>query len=693
MNRLLTTALILLCALVSLKAQSIVAVDTIAYTATQIVAEPDPNNGEYTFALLGTDTLGNDWKAQINYHADSMYGTFTDSVFDLTGTGKSFNWLRKPDNDTYVRFFKHIDATISDLDGATVISVNALIQDYGEWKRVLIEGVIPAPAPLDTIETDLGVVAVVPNTFFGSLIMEAQNAAYSLEFGVMGRTTLAAGTYYRTELIRPDFVRASGDTIKAKTAQLEVSNSAVQGQYDLMLDLLSTADTLYRIAMHTTPLVASDTIVIRCEAGQLIDMTSTYGLYQIYGESTDYNVALSVRPAVIEKSMLTIPQDSIYLDFTTIALRQDLSTIRVQQAEAIIVPDTADAHRRTIYADLFGADGILYQVSWEFGNTSLTAAADTIDIQCGDYVGRLDYTGEPGWLGLVLGNDDADIHATFYNGYQMTGFFTNDYFSFDNSYVTTYSAEDSLIRFSNVGMAECRMDSIGDTLLIRLDAITVSNIMYRFTARLLPLRCMTGDSVSYTLDINDEVDMVALRTAGGNQAPLYKMQLRHADSWTAAGEPVGDYEMWTFAFEQDSVDGVAGKYGYAAGTLDATVQHTLYEKGTEVYLAALAGTLTIDVVRSVTVNLGTMLYRTHIYQITSRFVGVNNMLYSLSGANVLVCADYDSGQLVELTETELSDLETILGGEGLRVRKVLRNGMILLETEDATYTPTGQRVR
>lgn len=367
MKKLFLILLLLLSVTATLHAEEIVAADTLAYTATRIESEPDPNQQQYVFALWGT-TDGVDYKIQINYHAPSMYGTFTDEDFDLAGSGKNYNFIRTADG-MKVWFFKHLDVTIANLSIGTQIDINGLIDVFGQWRRVLVQGLIPASAPSDTLNIDLGQLAIVPNTFFDYTMLEARNDDYSLAFGLPGQSSLEAGTYYRTELLRPDFVRLPSDTIAPVDAQLLIADSTVVGLKQLRLDLLSDDNVLYRIHMHTDVIVARDTVQISFDEPQLIDLELNYNLFQFVGQGPLYQVAVAVRPEVIHESMLQIPGELIDLSYTRVFDVSSQQIVSIQQATARVELD-ADGNGQTLYADLLGTDWTRYLVAMHFQKES-----------------------------------------------------------------------------------------------------------------------------------------------------------------------------------------------------------------------------------------------------------------------------------------------------------------------------------
>lgn len=691
-------------------AQAVVAADTLSITVNSIVPELNPNINDYTFSFYGSDNTGKSQKVQIRYNSPSMYGTFTNNDFynwdGSQGTG-SYNYIRRTDSDLGFYAFKNeLTAIVADSVGATILDVNGLINVYGKWTRVLLHGVIPAPAPDDTISLDLGQATVIPMDQFGYtyLRIDAANPTYSLAFGIAGLNALQAGTYYQSEMLRPDLVQLPDDTIPMSNALLVVTNRT-DGYHDLSLDLLSESNILYHISMHTGEVIATDTIEVVCPNGLIQNLTEMYGIYQLAGVSSNYQIAIGLTPGVIEQSQLAFTNDSVSLAHTRILDVAGERLIQIQQASGWFEPDsTAFLPRMLVHADLLAITGTLYRVTFPVGGSQMPVATDTTYVDCGDYVGRLDYTYGAGYLALVVGNEDVDAHVLVYNGLQMTGSFGTDMFVYESedyqSHITIYNDPNVDYLFSDIQAAEMRMDSIGDTVHIQLNVVTKSLHMFCFTANLLPTYALSDSEVTYTINtpILDDGAMVAIRLDKFGNEQTFRLQFQRSDNWDEEGQPVGDdYEFWNFIFMQDSVDGMGGTYGYSAGTLMEDAFHYIVEHGTEILLAPMAGTLTLNVGSAVTIPaaaLGTATdYHTHLYSVQADMVMQNGIIYHLTGTNFLLCIDLITEQWVELSEQVITAIDEVLAPEHMRVKKVLRNGMLLIETTDATYNLHGTRVK
>lgn len=689
----LCTMLFALCTL--LFAEHIPA-DTISFTATKVVSEPDPNNQNYCFTFVGP-VDGFDWKMQLDYYADSMYGTIGDEECRLPkGGGANMNWVRKEDGKYNIFYGYHVEATVATDGLNTIIDVEGLYREnkWGStdttWHYVKVHAVEKAVEPKRTVDITMGWVAVIPNAFLEYIILNSQNEDYSLAFGVSRISELKAGTYYSADLIRPDFVElATGDTIRPLTAQLEVTDAETPGQFDLMLSLLSTDSVMYHLAMYTDMPEPTDTVRVTCRNSKIMDYTMEYGFLYVTGQSADYQMGLALNPEAFSQDRFEA--SDVNLSFTQIVYHNE-QVIRVHSAWGTIGED--EKGLPLINASLFGVDGVLYEAAFVCGG--LPFATDTTVITCGDKgVVRVDYTQGEGRMGLVLmgktdTQNEAQVYLFFRNDYEMNTFLTKDAFDYERSYITT--VEGTSIVFHDLAAAEMALQKDAEGVLsIQVEAVGINSVLYQVSASMAPKYFLTGngmDVVEYTIDSEDEGSLMAAVRDGYT----YQLQFQRADEWDE-GVPVGSFEAWSFVFTQDTIDGITGKYAYSDGTLDLNERHTLQEDETEILIAPIDGSLSLQATGQVIVPgevIGrTTDYKTHMYQIEALFMGENNMVYHLLGSNYLLCLDDATGDFVELTEDRITALDEALAPQGLRVRKVLREGMLLLESTEGTYHISG----
>ena len=669
------------------QASDIIATDTIQLMYPEVVSELDPNNETYVFTFKGADAKGAKWRVQIKYTAPSMYGIFEDSDFynfDGSEGEGTYNYIRTDDGMSFFAF-KHLSANVQYYADSTVIDVNGLCQNRSnQWERVLVHASVPTPAPKETLYEDLGQVVAIPNALYQTLTLSAANEQYSLLFGIGTKMVLEAGTYYIADLLKPQFVDlAKNDTIEPLSSQLVVRDTT-DGYFSMQLDLYTSDDILYVLKMHTGKMEMQDTVVIDCQSGEVLENT-LFDMFQFYGETQEYSVAVSVKRGAVADKMQVIPADSILLSYTAVAHKSDFETISAVEAEVSL--DDEGEGKKTVHASLYGINKTLYKVSIPLGYSFLPEAKDTISIDFGEGVGRVDYTHGVGLVGFVLASEteDIDVHVSVANGLRLSGTIDPDYFNYEGCYITTYTEEST--RFTDITSAQMQLDSVGDVLHITLDAVGVNDTLYHMTAYLTPKYALTGSEVAYSVDLADQVDLIALTA----DSLIYRMQLQRADQWTEEYEPLGNVELWNFRFLAAGRNGIAGTYGYNAGDLDDTQYMALVEDGTEIYLAPVGGTLTLTSKEKLVLNLDGITYKTHYYGVEARILAENNIIYHLTGDNILLCLNNETGELVELSEGEILAIGEALQEQGFVIRKVLRNGQLLIERSEGAYNIQGMR--
>lgn len=696
-------------AMVNTMAQSVVANDTLYVTVDSISHQPDPNKGEYGVEFFGMDSNGKRQKVAIRYESESEFGTFSNSDFynwnGEHGSG-SYNFIREQNNsDKFFSFTEELTVSVTDSLGAIVYDLNGIYKYFGRT-RVLLHAVIPAPVPDDTVSVDLGVVSVIPNAFLQYIELHAANSEYSLATGIMGRRALAAGTYYMADLLRPELVTADGDTIMPASAELTIT-TADAGQLDLVMSLLDEDNVLYLLSMHTGTVEITDTVVVNCASGQVI-YNQIYDMFQFQGQSAEYVAVLSVSPGVLTNdSVVDVPVDSIQLTMTSVIDLTDSSMVHIFDAHATVTVDPSNTRHTIVSATMLGVNGVCYEVTIPIGFSIMPEAKDTVTVDCGEGVIRVDYTRGIGMVGLVLshqvGEEVRSANVVFYTGAGLGGWYENEDFDYEANnamYVQRVWVDDSgpndTIRTytSFITVAQMQIDSINDTIHISLDAYAHNDTLYHFTAWMSPKQALTGDEHDYSVTTNDDCAMIGIRysTESENQY-VYELGIQRA-VLDAEGEIDGNAEIWNFLVLQTDWDGIQGEYGYSDGNMDDTQYHVIYEGGTEIYLAPVAGTLHITAMQQMSLMLpGMGIYRLWLYAVNAKILAENGQFYNVTGQTYMFCIDGVTEQMVELTEDVLTAIDEVLSEQGLRVKKVLRNGMILLESADHAYTISGQLVR
>lgn len=691
-------ALILLLALIfsgSISAipTEITAKDTLVLNLPAVTLEQQRNAGVMTniFTFVGTGSDGKQWSSQIEFNADSIFGEWKDNDFynwDGSHGSGSFNFLRQANSD--IVFYAYKEALTAHItkneQETTLIDVNGLINVWGSWRRVLIHAEIAAPAPEDTVYADLGVAAVIVNSFFGTTIIEGKNDTYHLAFGITG-TELEDGTYLMGNMLKPELILLPADTIEPADANVVISTRA-DSEKEIVLTMLSTENILYIISMHTGQLPITDTVAIDCRASEIRDYSLEYQLFEVSGQATGYNVAVAIAADYWNNLLAgdTLTNKQLVMNYTSIADMQTEAIVRIFDAKVSL--QMIEQNKGILYANLKGVNGTLYQVTMPIGFSYLPEAKDTVNIDCGEGVGRIDYRQGIGYIGLILYKQGvADAQVVLYNGMSLLGTFTPEYFDYEQCRIM--EVRDTVLVFHDIKAAQITLDSIHDTLHITLDAVAINDTLYHMTAWMGPKRCLTGDSVSYNIGTDNNVHMVALRAPapGEEDADIYHINFQRGVSEDS--EIARDAEIWNFGIWQEDVDGVEGIYGYSEGTMDDRLYHTIYEDGVEIYLAPVAGTMEIEVVEEITIPYEGGEYNTHIYTIVSDFVAENGVLYHLSGTNYIICADAETGVLIELTEQLLTALTEALSEKGYRVEKILRDGQLIIVSGGKEYDVMG----
>lgn len=657
--------------------------DTLSFTTTNVLSEPDPNAGKYNITLFSEDK---EWRTQINYHTNTMYGSWVDEDFNLVegGDGKNYNYIRPAKNDMVFYSYQTLRAEVRVEKGATLIDINGLIKDGSNWRRVLVHGIIPTVQPKDTVAVDLGHAFVTPNLFYQYYMLEGHNADYNLTLGIM-TDSLRDGTYYAADLLMPVLSTAKGDTIAAKDATLTLTHKEGIGQYNLQL--LSQALTLYDITFDDSEpeIIPTDTIQITCAYSQLSDYTVMYGIYQLYGENGEYAVSIGLQKEAVDNSYRELKRKDFDLTHTMLAKLGSQDVVHIVNANASIVDDGNKKY--TLCADLFTNDAHLYQVSMPIGRSSMPAGKDTVDWDFGYHVGRVDYTQGLGYIGLVgTMAGVCDIHTVFYHGGSLSGEIGIDLFDYEGTYVTLY--KDTIVKFIDVKMATAQLDSVGDELHIQMQMLDINSTLYRIKMILSPKQWLHGQD--FQLDYTENVQMVAIQLAKQDSVSAYVVQFQHADAWTQDDEPIGDQHIFSFMLLQNGIDGISGEYGYSAGNLNPNYYHTIVEDSCEILLGPVAGTLRIVAQDEQVIPLEPgKRYKTHWYEIESDIMAENGELYHISGLNVLLCIDTD-GQFVELSEKAWQGLKETLEAQGHTIEKIYRNGQVIIRLDDKEFTTTGQ---
>lgn len=672
MKRTFITWLIIILASLQLgisKAQT-VAKDTITFTTENVVAEPDPNKQNYIFTLYSMDEA---WKVQLNYYAESMFGSFGNEDFRLSGEGKYYNFARNPKNDMVFYSFTDMQVTVADELTQYRITANCLTSSR---TRFLMEGIVKVPQPTDTIASDLGYASATQNSYFGTYVFAAENDAFRLQYGMVGQELI--GTFYTADLLKPELHdKLTGQDIEVISAQA-VHTQAENDTIRMTLDLLSSDLKLYHLTMYNAPrqIEVTGEEDILAMGMEVRDVSEMYGCVQILGESLDYYVSLAIKAEAADRKsedgVIHWSMSDFIMPYTFIMRKADGSTLDLEQISAVM---SLDENRQTmVKAEGLCADGMLYHITMK-GGALVIAPKDTVSVDFGS-VAVLDYSKGLGIIGLGGVVPDRYQLRIYLDATRLDGTFTSDDCLMDMTDIMvvnglTYQFHDAMDIKANFSPAD------DGAIRADIDLLAADTVLYRTTMIIPQLQCMQ-EGKRYDLG---EFDMVALYEGNDNGWSEYNLQFqRGAEDFEENGN---EAEAQFFSFYLGSEGpGLSGEYGYSEGNLAEDEYHLFYEQGAEVRVGPVAGTLTIEPfdVLNIDIPEEDFHYRANIYDTAFRFLGQNGVIYEGLGRQFLLCIDTE-GELHEITETELASLRTTLAEHGYKVRKLLRGGRLIIEKE------------
>lgn len=694
--RTLTTNLffliMMLCAFVTkANAQtSVTAKDTVRFVAERVVMEDDPNNRNYIFSLYSPD---GQWKIQINYFADSMFGTFTTEDFNLSGSGRNYNYVRNPKNDMVFYSFTEMDVEVTDNATTYDIKANCLASNK---TRFIVEGSVNVAIPTDTVHIDLGYANVVSNPFYGIYTLSAENDDYHLEYGVVGESLL--GTFYRADLLMPELTdRTTGQKISIVNATALHTQDA-DGTKRFAIDLISEDLICYSLKMFNAPIEVDVKEEIDVDLGTncaLQDLTEMYGCYQFGGQNEEYGVAIALTPEAIESGRREWGMDDIYLPYTTVLRMADGARPTIHDVKANF---SAEGYLATLLADILCLDGTLYHV--RMGLQLPGYVPDPIDTVELDYgrVAVVDYTKGMGTIGLGGVLPGKSQMRLYLNAHNLEGDFTTDDIIPDLCDVMIANGDS--FKFRDAWDVKTHVTRDADNVLhFDVHMLCKDSVMYHATMYLPPLRCLpsstTGtEQVDYTLSSDDGYSLVALREGTDGNYSEYTLQFGNAEVlYDDDDNPYYDGTLFSFYLGHDG-PGLAGEYGYSAGTLANDEPHLFFEDHTEVRVAPEAGTLTVTPLKPITVYIEGLRYNTTVYSLEFHFVGQNGVIYNGTGSDYLICiaddGDDDNIHYVEIKEPLVDSINAALAEQGYTVRKTLSpDGRMLIATPNGNYNLNG----
>lgn len=651
----------------------------ISFSTDNAKMEDNPKQHNYCISIFSPD---GQWKLQLNYHSDSMFGTFGNDHFDLNGDGRYYNFARNPKNDMV--FYSFTDMVVTVTDEGTLYRVKADCKTKNSM-RFLVEATIAAPKAKESRSDNLGYARIVPNVFYGTIEVHAENDNYKLSYGIAGNEL--EGTFYRADLLMPELTeKKSGRAIPVITA------TAVHKQEgertEMAIDILSEDLVMYHLEMWNGPheVEVEEEIVLRLEDTFLQDLTEMYGCYQLGAENKDYAIAIALAPDAFRTGKKELTRDDFVLPYTNIVYSD---TGLFEEIDDITGSMELGEETFTLRVDVLCQSGALYHITMVSNVGGFKPhPEETVEIDFG-HVAVLDYSRGIGIIGVgAIVPDKYQIRAYFY-AHELDGEFTNEEFIPDLCDVMVVG-DDGRYVFHDASYVTAKTEKQTDgRTLITIDMLGVDNVMYHATMTLDPLSCLEGGD--YDLSHTNQTQMVGVVETEYDETCDYIIQLQNniENIYDKNGRIKKDASAYAFSFYFNQKEAsIAGEYGYSDYTMQEDT-HFFYEKGCEVRIAPVAGTLSIKPVEPLTLRSPGMTYNTWLYELSFQFVGTNGAIYRGKGTNYLLCIDA-SDMWVEMDESSYDRLDEVLAEQGLKVKKVLKDGRIIVEKDGKAYDMNGK---
>lgn len=652
----------------------------VEFVSSDAKMDDDPKKQNYNITIFSPD---GEWKVQLNYNAASMFGNFGNEEFNLSGDGRYYNFVRNPNNEMV--FYSFIDMNVSVTDEGNLYRVKANCLTKNNM-RFLIDASIDAPQPEEVREAELGYARVEENPFYQTYAIYAENDDFKLAYGVAG--TELTGTFYRADMLMPELHDKKADRDIAILTATAVH--AKDGENTRMtVDLLGDDHVLYRLSMFNGPyeVEVEREVEVAINGATLQDVSVMYGCYLFAGANAQYQLGIAVRPEIIESGRREWTKDDLIMQYTRLYIVDEEKYVPVYDIHVVMEPGEKVVRLK---ADITGMDGILYHVTMLLEMDGyMPEPAETVNIDFG-HIKVLDYTKGIGTVGIGAIVPDKFQMRAYFNATKLEGSFTTSDFVMDQCDIMVVNGNSYV--FHDARYVNASMEKQGNRTLITIDMYGVNDVLYHATMYLDELKCMQEDC-TFPISYNDEITMMALR-GGDSSYGEYTLQFQNLDNaYDEDYNIVGDGYYFSFYLAHDGY-GIAGDYGYSDGTLAEDEYHGFYENGCEVRIAPVAGTLTIEPTRQYDVDLGAGYgpIKTYMYKTNFKFLGQNGSIYRGEGENILFCID-EEGNFLNLSEDALQAIRDTLADQGLRVRKVLRDGKLLIESQDNVYDISGKLMK
>lgn len=639
--------------------------------------EDNPKQNNYNITIFSPD---GQWKMQLNYYSDSMFGTFGNAEFHMDTNGKNYNYVRNPKNDMVFYSFVDMDVTVTDEGSCYRVKTNCLTNNKMRFK---VEAVIEAPQPKETRTDNLGYARIEPNSFYGTYAIRAENDNYKLAYGIVGDELL--GTFYRADLLMPELHdKKAGKDITVITA------SAVhkkEGENTIMtVDILGDDHVMYELTMFNGPYEVEIKEERNISFTQVVlqDLTDMYGCYQFGAANSEYQMSIAIKSEAFTSGKREWTKEDLIMQYTNL-----LSVDNGEKVGIFDITVKMEVQNKLVmvYADVTSMDGILYHVTMRYEQGGyMPEPENTVNIDFG-HVSMLDYSQGLGLVG-VGAVKPGEYQMRFYMyATDLEGDFVNDDFYMDACDMMVVTGNTYI--FHDAKYMKAHAEKEDGVTKLTVDMYGIDDVLYHGTMYIDDLKCMK-EEVVYPIDLASSTTMIALQMGNEDNYAEYTMQLQNLE-YDDDDMIVGDGYLFSFYFGHEG-SGVAGKYGLSEGTLAEDQIQMFYENGCEVRVGTVAATLELEALKAQTLYVYGQKVNTNLYNINFKILGQNGVIYSGEGENYLLCIDQE-GEFIDVTEEYETAINETLAPEGLKVRKVLKGGKIIVEKAGKEYDVQGHKLR
>lgn len=652
----------------------------VEFASDNATMEDNPNKNNYNITIYSPD---GQWKMQLNYYSDSMFGTFSNADFHLDSDGKYYNYARNPKNDMVFYSFTDMNVSVTNEGTCYRVVANCLTNNKMRFK---VEATIKAPQAKEIRKDNLGYARVQPNSFYGTYAIYAENENYKLAYGVTGNNLI--GTFYRADMLLPElYDKKAGKNINVVTASAVHTKDG--DNTNMTVSVLGDDEVMYELTMYNGPYDVDIKEEKNIEFTQVMlqDLTDFYGCYQFGAQNDKYQMAIAVKSDVFTSGKTEWTKDDLIMQYTNLVITAEERFVDIFDIKAKM--EVKDKSVK-VYADVTSMDGILYHVVMNYQKDGyMPDPKETVNIDFG-HVSVLDYSTELGKVGFGAVKPGKYQMRFYLYANKLEGDFTTSDFDMDKCDMMVVKSDNSYI-FHDAKYMKANMEKSADgKTMITVDMFGIDEVLYHGTMYIDDLKCMKDGN--YSVDLNSNVMMVALQAGYEDGYGEYNMQLQNMDDvYDDDDNVVGDGNLFSFYFAHNG-PGIAGDYSISGGNLTDDQVHMFFERGCEVRVGTVACTLSLEALKPVRVRFAGEYLNTNLYKINFKLLGQNNVIYTGSGENFLLCINED-GEFVEVSEEYETAINQALAEQGLKVRKVLKNGMIIVEKNGNKFDVQGRQLK